>query len=87
MQFILSKVYELPREIVIDNIQAILNIESINCSRTMFRTVLPIYQTHSALSFVDICIAVQASLNNAEPLYTFDKKLANQMESAKIPTL
>ncbi len=85
VEFILTKAYELPRGVVVDNILAISNLEHINCNRNMLRQVLPVYEKHPALSFVDVCLAVQARLNDAEPLYTFDKKLASQMNETCLP--
>ena len=46
--------------------------------------VFPFYLKHPKLSFNDCCLATLAELNNAEPLFTFDKKLAAQHPSAKL---
>lgn len=45
--------------------------------------VLPYFVSHPALSFNDCCLAYYAELNHAEPLFTFDQKLARQHPSAK----
>lgn len=57
----------------------ITNIPQINCNRTMLQKAVPLYIAHPALSFVDVCLAVYAELNNSIPLLTFDKKLAAQL--------
>lgn len=42
------------------------------------------FAAHSALSFEDCVLAVQARQAKALPLYTFDKKLARQTEGAAL---
>lgn len=84
VEFILSKAYELPREVVANNIRAIINLENIHSSKSVLQKVLPLYEKHPVLSFVDVYLALQAKLNNAAPLYTFDRKLANQMDEASL---
>ncbi|MBQ8985485.1 PIN domain-containing protein [Candidatus Saccharibacteria bacterium] len=46
--------------------------------------VLPFYAEHPALSFVDCYTAFEAEEKNRAPLWTFDKKLANQHKSAEL---
>jgi predicted nucleic-acid-binding protein len=80
--FVLEKVYGLPREAVVSNIQTIIAAENINCNHTFFQAILPMYIKHPALSFVDCQLALQAELQSRVPLYTFDKKLAAQLSQA-----
>lgn len=82
--FVLEKVYGLPREAVASNIQTIITAENIVCNRTFFQAVLPIYLKHPTISFVDCQLALQAELLSKKPLYTFDKKLASQLNPAKL---
>ncbi len=84
VEYVFSKGYEMKRGAIVDNIRAIINIDNVNCNKTMLRQVLPLYEKHKTVSFVDICLAVQARLNDAEPLYTFDKKLARDMPEANL---
>lgn len=84
VEYVLSKGYGLRRGIVADNIRAIINLETVNCNKTMLRQVLPFYEKYKSVSFVDICLAVQARLNDAQPLYTFDKRLARDLKEAKL---
>lgn len=77
-EYVLSKVYELPRNIVAANIYAICSTDNIRTNRTLWNKVLPVYVEHPALSFVDICLMFNAQIEQASPLYTSDKKLVNQ---------
>jgi predicted nucleic acid-binding protein len=56
----------------------------VSCNRVLFEGAMPLYIEHSGLSFEDCCLSVYAQLNNAEPLWTFDKKLANQAPNSKL---
>lgn len=76
--FLAEQVYKLDRKSIANSLETIMNIPKINCNQNLFKQVLPLYIQHPALSFIDCCLAVQAQLNNALPLYTFDKKLALQ---------
>ena len=55
----------------------------LNYNRGLFDLVLPYYESHPSLSFNDCMLAFYAELNHAEPLFTFDAKLAKQHPSAK----
>ncbi|MBQ3348139.1 PIN domain-containing protein [Candidatus Saccharibacteria bacterium] len=55
----------------------------LNYNRALIELVLPYYESHPALSFNDCCLAFYAELGRAEPLFTFDAKLARQHPSAK----
>ncbi len=78
LTFALEKFYELPRDIVAENINKIIDEPAFNCNRILFRRALPDYVHHPALSFVDCCLIHYAELQRATPVWTFDKKLVNQ---------
>ena len=82
--FVLERVVKADRKVIADNIYRILAQENFNCNRLLLKPATELYIQHSNLSFVDCCLAVQAELNNTTPLYTFDKKLAAQLKSAKL---
>lgn len=84
IEFILSKACKLPRAIVAENLLTLVNLDNISCNRNLFNKVIPVYKERPALSFVDISIAIQSGLNNTTPLYTFDRKLANQRQEAEL---
>lgn len=55
-----------------------------NYDRTIIKMILPFWAEHPKLSFNDCYMAFRAELDNAEPLFTLDKKLAAQHPSAKL---
>lgn len=78
LTFALEKFYELPRDIVNENINKVIDESVFNCNHVLFRRALADYMSHPALSFVDCCLIHYAELQHATPVWTFDKKLANQ---------
>lgn len=69
---------------ITEAIEGLLALPSINCNRALFETVLPLWNEHPKLSFEDCCLAVYAELNQAQPLWTFDQKLAAQAVGCKL---
>lgn len=82
--FVMEKGYAMSRRDIAVALESIINISVINCNRSLLIKVIPEYLEKPALSFVDCCLAVYAELGGAEPLYTFDKKLANQLPNIKL---
>jgi predicted nucleic-acid-binding protein len=85
--FVLERYYGFSRQQVSEAITGLMLLREVNCNRTLFEKALPTYVSHSALSFEDCCLSTYATLNQAEPLWTFDKKLAAQTGSAKLITV
>ena len=81
---VLSRHYELPRDKVSANLELIYRDPRFNCNTNLFEVAMPLYVSHPRLSFIDCCLVVQAELNEAVPLMTFDKKLATQTPRAKL---
>ena len=69
---------------IVDILMKIFEKKNVLVSDFVMETVLPFYAEHPALSFVDCYAAFEAEKKGWEPLYTFDKKLANQHPSAKM---
>ncbi len=82
--FVLERYYGFSRQQTKEAVIGLLQLREINCNRPLFEKVLSVYLDHSALSFEDCCLSTYAMLNGAEPLWTFDKKLATQATSAKL---
>jgi len=78
LTFALEKFYELPRDVVSENINKLIDEPAFNCNRILFRRALVDYIDHPALSFVDCCLIHYAELQRATPVWTFDKKLISQ---------
>lgn len=81
-----SDLYKHPREAVVDKINFFLTrfCDNIIYNRDLTSHVFPFYLEHPKLSFNDCCLAYYAEASDAEPLYTFDTKLARQHPSAKL---
>ncbi len=82
--FVLEKGYKLDREEVHMALRGIMSFRQINCNRIMFDRALDLYSRFSGLSLEDCVIVTYAELNDALPLYTFDKKLAKSSPYAKL---
>lgn len=82
--FVLGREYGFTRQGISQSIRALMLHPKVNCNRLMFEIALEDFETHLALSFEDCCLAAYAKLNDALPLYTFDKKLAAQLEHARL---
>jgi predicted nucleic-acid-binding protein len=82
--YVLEAVYGYPRQLVAKNLEIIAAHPNISCNRELLKHVLPAYVEHPAVSFGDCCLAICAHLNNAAPLRTFDRKLANQLQHAEL---
>lgn len=82
--FVFQRYYEMTRPQVADAVRGLMDIETIQCSRSIFGAALAEYVAHPALSFEDCYLAAAAQHHKATPLYTFDKTLANQVEGVAL---
>ena len=81
---VMQSFYALSREEIVSGVRRLLWFPEIKYNQELFKRVLPMYLKHPKLSFNDCCLAVYAELNEAEPLWTFDKALAKQSGTAKL---
>lgn len=82
--YVMQSSYGLSREKIVDGIQRLLGFPRINYNHALFDRVFPMYLQCPKLSFNDCCLAGYAALNEAEPLWTFDRDLAKQSGTAKM---
>lgn len=82
--FVLERYYGFSRQQAKEAVIGLMQLKEISCNRTLLEKALLTYLSHPALSFEDCCLSTYASLDDAEPLWTFDKKLATQATSAKL---
>jgi predicted nucleic acid-binding protein len=79
--FVLEKVKKIERKLIHRAVLAIMALANIKCNREVFEEIMPIYVSHPKLSFTDCYLSVLAKQNDALPLYTFDRKLSNQLQA------
>jgi predicted nucleic-acid-binding protein len=85
--FALEKHYQFKRSAIQETVEALLSLPVINANRALMETVLPLYVKMGGMTFEDCCLQVYADLNNALPLWTFDRKLADRAPAAKQITI
>lgn len=84
--FVLEKLYFFSRADIIESISAIIRNKKINSNRKLFESMLSMYLENPKLSFVDCALPEYARLNKAEPLFTFDQKLAKSYDTVTLLT-
>lgn len=82
--FVMGRNYQLPRHEIADAMLDFLRDRKYDCNRSLFAKAFPLFVAHPALSFEDCCLAAYAELDGALPLYTFDQKLAQQVEGVEL---
>lgn len=82
--YVLQTFYRWTRSGIVDALTAILEAFPLKYNKALFGRVFWMYLEYPKLSFNDCCLAVYAALNQAEPLWTFDKALAKENETAKL---
>lgn len=78
LAYALEKFYKLPRDIVAANVDVVISHDKLNTSNVIFRKVIAHYTDHPSLSFVDCYLINYSRVKHITPVWTFDKKLANQ---------
>lgn len=84
--FVLEGTYGFDRDVIVANIHTLLDQQNINCNRQLFSRATTDYLNHPTWSFVDACLLTYSRLQNADSVWTFDKKLVSQSDGrAKLP--
>ncbi len=86
MVFVLQSFYEFSREDIVESVKAIIRHDKIICNRRLFELAVTMFGENKKISFVDSTLPFYASLNNALPLFTFDKELAKSSEEVQLLT-
>lgn len=84
--YVLEKVYDFPRDKIIDRLNFFLThfSDTIIYDRPLTMVAFPLYLEHPQLSFNDCLLSAHAEISHAEPLLTFDQALAKKSPSAKL---
>lgn len=82
--YVMERVMGISRPAITTAINTLIGRANILMHRNLWTEALRYYQELPKLSITDIFLVVQAEANGSAPLLTFDRKLANQMSSAKL---
>lgn len=82
--FVLSRAYGYTRPQVAEVVGRFVNLPEYECNSEMLSRALQCYVSHRAMSFEDCYLSVSAEIRGSVPLWTFDKKLANQIADAAL---
>ena len=84
--YVLETAEEMTRQEVVDHLNFFLARYDgvVVYDHELTSLAFPMYLTHPKLSWADCVLAAEAEINHHEPLFTFDKKLAQQHPSAKM---
>ncbi len=81
--FVLTRM-EVDRETIVGALMRIISRPNVRASDLMGFELFWMYLHHPKLSFTDCYLAIEATMNKAEPLWTFDKALAKENGTAKL---
>jgi predicted nucleic-acid-binding protein len=84
LEHVLDKIYKYPRSRITIELGFIINTANILIESDIIKTILPFYESHPSLSFVDCYLAEKSNRKKAEPLWTLDHKFAAQSQAAKL---
>ena len=76
--FVLEKGAHLSRTTIQDFFTSAM-AHPIRLNRVLWTEIFSIWATHPKLSIVDVYLAHKADANHENPLYTFDRKMVNQL--------
>lgn len=84
--YVLEMTEEMTRQEVVDSLSFFLArfCDHVVYDRNLTAIAFPLYLAHPKLSWADCSLASEAELTHHEPLFTFDRKLANQLPQAKL---
>lgn len=82
--FVLERVTKLSRALVVDAIRLLLSMAALEFDRERWAALIGLYIDHPKLSIADVYLAGRARDSNDLPLYTFDRKLAAQLDDATL---
>ena len=82
--YVMQSVYGLSREKIVEGVMGLVDFPGVNYNGNLFERVFPMFLQCPDLSFNDCCLAGYAALNEAEPLWTFDRGLAKESGTAKL---
>lgn len=76
--------YGFSRETIVKSLRFFLRTPRVDADKELLEGVFELYLTHPKLSFNDCYLAEVTGRKEKTPLWTFDKALARQVETAKL---
>jgi predicted nucleic-acid-binding protein len=76
--FVLENHYQFSRTVIKETVEALLALPNIVADQQLFSEALPLFVTYKTLTIEDCYLRSYAQVQDARPLWTFDKKLAKQ---------
>ena len=76
--------YGLDRAAVVDVVRSLMTVDSLTTDVGTIEATCQNFAACPKLSFADCYLAARAASTGATPLFTFDKKLANQHQAAQL---
>ena len=73
---VLERLYQFERVAVVEYLRLVLDMKNVNCNRGMLVEAISKYERSLKLTFADCCVLEYARLNEAEPVWSFDRKFA-----------
>ncbi|MDR0481569.1 MAG: PIN domain-containing protein [Cellulomonadaceae bacterium] len=84
--YVLGEFYEVPRKDIATTLTLLTAIPSLSAHANLIEATVGPWIRHPKLSFTDCLVAAEAAMVDAQPLFTFDKKLARQHpDAAAVP--
>lgn len=87
LAFVLEKEKQLPRKNIVVVYQMLQEHHALLFNRKVIAATSSLYVKHPQLSFYDCYLSTHAENASATPLWTLDKKLANQSSNVKLLTV
>lgn len=82
--FVLERVMRFGRPSIADAVITVISTAAFDLDRTRWSHLIADYVDHPKLSVADLYLARRARERGATPLYTFDSKLATQVDDAQL---
>ena len=82
VEYALRTHYGFSRTQVEDTLGTFVVHPAVRANAALMKRVFQLYTAHPQLSFTDCCLAAHAEIDDARPLWTFDRTLAKQSDGA-----
>lgn len=81
--YVLEKQEKHPRDNIAERLSTLFSYDMLDLSQDLLEEVIPFWATHHSISWTDCYLSAKTAATHTEPLWTLDRKLANQSPTAK----